>query len=45
MLGLHTIGAVVDTMTNILANTPPANRIISLCQSTLNDNIVLVGFD
>jgi hypothetical protein len=49
MLGIQSIGAVVDTLTHaadvFLHNVPQSSRIISLCQSTLQNNIILLGFD
>jgi hypothetical protein len=49
MLGFNVIAAVVDTMTHpshiTFESIPQTSRIVSLCQSTLYNNIILIGFD
>jgi chromosome condensin MukBEF complex kleisin-like MukF subunit len=49
MIGQQTIAMTLDTMThadNILFEAiPKQDRIISLAQSTIENNIIMLGFD
>jgi hypothetical protein len=49
MLGFNAIGATVDTLNHPIhisyPSIPPTSRIISLCNTTFENNIILIGFD
>jgi len=49
MLGFTSIGAIVDTVThpsNIqFSNVSVYDKIASVCQSSIHNNIIIIGFD